>query len=248
EAAELPVNVAVISRTPCGDLPKNSREREAHRRLGTEQIPLSEKDSSNNGERVPRRRRHSVGRSETQRDRDRTESESEGSRGNADRRKRRKTSCRGRGADRGDTASRERGSRELPPKIPQVLCEKFGDAPTRDFKTFEREFREMCDLYSIPDSQKLTRFKLHLEGNVLKHTNSWLDTHGGPDLTYDQLVNELRTAYQRDLRPEEAHLKLQGRTWNVFETTINEFTHDTRVLVQLAYPNEHDLWDRKIKS
>ncbi|MCP4491290.1 MAG: hypothetical protein GY820_28840, partial [Gammaproteobacteria bacterium] len=58
EAAELPVNVAVISRTPCGDLPKNSREKEVRHSLGTEQIPLSEKDSSSNGERVPRRRRH----------------------------------------------------------------------------------------------------------------------------------------------------------------------------------------------
>ncbi|MCP4489899.1 MAG: hypothetical protein GY820_21655, partial [Gammaproteobacteria bacterium] len=120
-----------------------------------------------NGERVPRRRRHSVGRSETQCDRDRTESESEGSQGTASHRKRRKTTCRGRGADRNDPEPREREIRVLPQKIPLVLCEKFGDAPTRDFKTFEREFREMCDLYSIPDSQKLTRFKLHLEGNVL---------------------------------------------------------------------------------
>ncbi|MCP4489268.1 MAG: hypothetical protein GY820_18440, partial [Gammaproteobacteria bacterium] len=248
EAAELPVNVAVIRRTPCGDLPKNSRESGVQCSLETEQNRIIENDNICNGERVPRRRRHSVGRSETQRDRDRTESESEGSQGTSSHRKRRKTICRGRGADRNDPEPREREIRALPQKIPQVLCEKFGDAPIRDFKTFEREFREMCDLYSIPESQKLTRFKLHLEGNVLKHTNSWLDAHGGPDLTYDQLVNELRTSYQRDLRPEEALQKLQGRIWNVFETTINEFVHDTRVLVQLAYPNEHDLWDRKIES
>ncbi|MCP4491664.1 MAG: hypothetical protein GY820_30815, partial [Gammaproteobacteria bacterium] len=143
---------------------------------------------------------------------------------------------------------RKREIRELPPKIPQVLCDKFGDTPSREFKLFEREFNSMCRFYSVPEDQKVTRFLFHLEGTVQEYVNCLIEVHEGPDLTYDRLIEELRTTYQRDMRPEEAQQKLQGRTWNIFAITIDEFTHDTRVLVQLAYPNERDLWDRKIKS
>ncbi len=69
-----------------------------------------------------------------------------------------------------ETTSRERDQREPAQKIPRVLCDKFGDKRTRDFKAFEREFSDTCELYLV-DNQKLKRLKLHLEGTVLDHAN-----------------------------------------------------------------------------
>ncbi len=58
---------------------------------------------------------------------------------------------------------RERGRRQMAHKIPQVLCDRFGDKRTRDLKTFEKEFRSMCELYGVPEGQMLQRLVLHLE-------------------------------------------------------------------------------------
>ncbi len=143
---------------------------------------------------------------------------------------------------------RERVIRDLPQKIPRVLCDKFGDTPTRDFELFEHEFNAMCWFYSILENQKIMRLLLHLEGTVQQYVNCWIKVHEGQNPTYDQLIKELRDTFQKELTPEEAQQKLIGRKWNIFAITIDEFTHDTRVLVQLAYPDEVDLWDRRIKA
>ncbi len=95
---------------------------------------------------------------------------------------------------------REREIRELPQKIPKVLCDKFGDAPTRDFKTFEREFREMYEFYSVPESQKLPRLKAHLGGSVLVHANIWIDAQEDQIYTYQGLVEELIHSFQTSVR------------------------------------------------
>ncbi len=85
----------------------------------------------------------------------------------------------------------------------------------------------MCELYGVPESQKTQRLVLHLEGTVLEYAHCWLDAYEGVDPTCDQLVAQLQKSFQKVMKPEEAQLKLHGRTWNIFEITIDEFTHDT---------------------
>ncbi len=100
-------------------------------------------------------------------------------------------------------------------KIPRILCDKFGDKPTQDFDTFEREFRDMCGLYYVPEDQKLQRLKSHLEGSVKVHANSWIDTQEDQVYTYQGLVDELRFSFQKFIREDEAELKLIGKKWNI---------------------------------
>ncbi|MCP4489572.1 MAG: hypothetical protein GY820_19990, partial [Gammaproteobacteria bacterium] len=99
---------------------------------------------------------------------------------------------------RGELRDNERPSANL--KIPRFLCDKFGDKPTQDFETFEREFRDVCDLYSVPEEQKVQRLKSHLEGSVLVHANSWIDAQGDQEYTYRGLVKELRFQFQKSVR------------------------------------------------
>ncbi len=117
-------------------------------------------------ERIPQRRRHSAGRSERRQNRDRTESESDESLESSCCRKRRKTIRRVREANREYAESREGGRREVTQKIPRILCDKFGDKATREFRMFEKEFSSMCKFYSVPLEQKVERFLYHLEGSV----------------------------------------------------------------------------------
>ncbi|MCP4476040.1 MAG: hypothetical protein GY821_16070, partial [Gammaproteobacteria bacterium] len=133
-------------------------------------------------------------------------------------------------------------------KIPRFLCDKFGDKPTQDFETFEREFRDVCDLYSVPEEQKVQRLKSHLEGSVLVHANSWIDAQGDQEYTYRGLVKELRFQFQKSVREDEAELKLIGRKWNIFDQNIEEFVREIRTLVQQAYPKEQKRWDNRIKT
>ncbi|MCP4476345.1 MAG: hypothetical protein GY821_17655 [Gammaproteobacteria bacterium] len=41
---------------------------------------------------------------------------------------------------------------------------------------------------------------------------------------------------------------MHGRKWNPYEVTIDEFLHDTRLLVQQAYPGEQQRWDTKTRA
>ncbi|MCP4489588.1 MAG: hypothetical protein GY820_20070, partial [Gammaproteobacteria bacterium] len=154
----------------------------------------------------------------------------------------------GNGYGRGQ-ATQDRGENRYH-KIPNVLCTKFGEnvETTRDFNTFEREFSTMCRLQAVPDHQKLDRFVLHLEGAILKHATCWLDEREDQDTQYVQLVEELRKSFQKIVKTEEAEKKLLGRKWNVYEMTIDEFIHQTRLLVQQAYPDEQRKWESRIKS
>ncbi|MCP4489185.1 MAG: hypothetical protein GY820_18015, partial [Gammaproteobacteria bacterium] len=134
-------------------------------------------------------------------------------------------------------------------KIPTVLCPRFGERyNTKDFNTFEREFSQLCILCEVPADQKLTRFMLHLEGPIQNHAQCWLDSRKGQVPEYRALIEELRRSFQRTIDVEEAESNLHGRKWNPYEMTIDEFLHDTRLLVQQAYPGEHGRWDAKIRA
>ncbi|MCP4492323.1 MAG: hypothetical protein GY820_34200 [Gammaproteobacteria bacterium] len=100
----------------------------------------------------------------------------------------------------------------------------------------------------MPADQKLTRFMLHLEGPIQNHAQCWLDSREGQIPEYRALVEELRRSFQRTIDIEEAESNLHGRKWNPYEMTIDEFLHDTRSLVQQAYPGEHGRWDAKIRA
>ncbi|MCP4487814.1 MAG: hypothetical protein GY820_10925, partial [Gammaproteobacteria bacterium] len=237
---------------------ESDRNRAGNTNLGTERernpINTSRRESNDlqhspndsDDARVSHHREHSVDRRGSH---DRTDSEGEERRENHHRHhhRRGRHSRRSRREDREDTRSRERGRNETH-KIPRVLCDKFGDKRTRDFKTFEREFSAMCRLYSVPETQKLERMVLHLEGSVQVHANSWIDAQEEQEYTYRDLVAELKRSFQKSVRADEAELKLVGRKWNIFESTIEEFVHDTRVLVQQAYPDEPKRWDNWIKT
>ncbi|MCP4487129.1 MAG: hypothetical protein GY820_07410 [Gammaproteobacteria bacterium] len=106
----------------------------------------------------------------------------------------------------------------------------------------------MCDLYSVPEEQKVQRFKSHLEGSVLVHANSWIDAQDDQEYTYRDLVKELKFQFQKSVREDEAELKLIGRKWNIFDQNIEEFVREVRTLVQQAYPKEQKRWDNRIKT
>ncbi len=63
----------------------------------------------------------------------------------------------------------------------------------------------------------------------------------GRSRTYEQFIKELRKSFQKVVKSEETEKKLLGCKWNIFETiiTIDEFIHETRLLVQQAYLDEH---------
>ncbi len=133
-------------------------------------------------------------------------------------------------------------------KIPRFLCDKYGDKPTREFKMFEMEFDFMCELYSVPKKQKVKRLLVHLEGSVQIHAASWVGAQGTRAYSYKEVMDELRETFQKPVWEDEAEIKLIGRKWNIFEQDIREFVHDTRVLVQQAYPAEPNQWDKCIKT
>ncbi|MCP4486778.1 MAG: hypothetical protein GY820_05580, partial [Gammaproteobacteria bacterium] len=134
-------------------------------------------------------------------------------------------------------------------KIPTVLCPRFGERyNNRDFNTFEREFSQLCVLCEVPADQKLVRFMLHLEGPIQIHAQVYLDSREGHIPQYRELIDELRRSFQKTIDVDEAEHKLHGRKWNPYEMTIDEFLHDTRLLVQQAYPGEHGRWDAKIRA
>ncbi|MCP4486394.1 MAG: hypothetical protein GY820_03605, partial [Gammaproteobacteria bacterium] len=70
----------------------------------------------------------------------------------------------------------------------------------------------------------------------------------GADIRYDDLISELRHSFQRKIDVNEAESQLHGRKWNPYEVTIDEFLHDTRLLVQQAYPGEQQRWDTKTRA
>ncbi|MCP4493077.1 MAG: hypothetical protein GY820_38130, partial [Gammaproteobacteria bacterium] len=133
-------------------------------------------------------------------------------------------------------------------KIPTNLCPRFGERyNNRDFNTFEWEFRQICALHEVPEEEKLTRFMLHLEGAIQNHAQTFMENRGA-NLRYDDLINELRRSFQRKIDVNEAESQLHGRKWNPYEVTIDEFLHDTRLLVQQAYPGEQQRWDAKTRA
>ncbi|MCP4490009.1 MAG: hypothetical protein GY820_22215, partial [Gammaproteobacteria bacterium] len=104
----------------------------------------------------------------------------------------------------------------------------------------------MCDLYSVPEDQKVQRLKSHLGGSVLVHVNWWIDAQDDQTFSYRDLVNELRFHFQEVVREDEAERKLIGRRWNIFDQNIGEFVREIRALVQQAYPKERERWDNRI--
>ncbi|MCP4492123.1 MAG: hypothetical protein GY820_33170, partial [Gammaproteobacteria bacterium] len=94
---------------------------------------------------------------------------------------------------------------------------------------------------------KLTRFMLHLEGAIQNHAQTFMENRGA-NLRYEDLVSELRRSFQRKIDVNEAESQLHGRKWNPYEVTIAEFLHDTRLLVQQAYPGEQQRWDTKTRA
>ncbi|MCP4487170.1 MAG: hypothetical protein GY820_07620, partial [Gammaproteobacteria bacterium] len=108
-------------------------------------------------------------------------------------------------------------------KIPTNLCPRFGERyNARDFNTFEREFCQICTLYAVPNNEKLTRFMLHLEGAIQNHAQCYIDNNER-EVTYADLVIELRRSFQRKVDVDEAENQLHGRKWNPYEITIDEF-------------------------
>ncbi|MCP4491336.1 MAG: hypothetical protein GY820_29075, partial [Gammaproteobacteria bacterium] len=99
----------------------------------------------------------------------------------------------------------------------------------------------------MPDNEKLTRFMLHLEGAIQNHAQCWLDNRE-QNPRHEDLINELRQSFQRKIDVDEAESQLHGRKWNPYEVTIDEFLHDTRLLVQQAYPGEQRRWDTKTRA
>ncbi|MCP4492113.1 MAG: hypothetical protein GY820_33120, partial [Gammaproteobacteria bacterium] len=89
---------------------------------------------------------------------------------------------------------------------------------------------------------------LHLEGPIQIHAQVYLDSREGHIPQYRELIDELRRSFQKTIDVDEAEHKLHGRKWNPYEMTINEFLHNTRLLVQQAYPGEHGRWDAKIRT
>ncbi|MCP4488791.1 MAG: hypothetical protein GY820_15990, partial [Gammaproteobacteria bacterium] len=143
---------------------------------------------------------------------------------------------------------RPQGQRTEYKKIPTNLCPRFGERyNARDFNTFEREFCQICIFYSVPDNEKLMRFMLHLEGAIQNHAQCYIDNNER-EVTYADLVSELRRSFQRKVDVDEAENQLHGRKWNPYEVTIDEFLHDTRLLVQQAYPGEQRRWDTKTRA
>ncbi|MCP4489349.1 MAG: hypothetical protein GY820_18870, partial [Gammaproteobacteria bacterium] len=137
------------------------------------------------------------------------------------------------------------GQRAERRKIPTNLCPRFGERyNNRDFNTFEWEFRQICVLHEVPEEEKLTRFMLHLEGAIQNHAQTFIENRGA-NIRYDDLISELRRSFQRKIDVNEAESQLHGRKWNPYEVTIDEFLHDTRLLVQQAYPGEQQRWDTK---
>ncbi|MCP4489855.1 MAG: hypothetical protein GY820_21435, partial [Gammaproteobacteria bacterium] len=143
---------------------------------------------------------------------------------------------------------RPQGQRNEYKKIPTNFCPRFGERyNARDFNTFEREFRQICTLYVVPDNEKLTRFMLHLEGAIQNHAQCYIDNNER-EVTYTDLVSELRRSFQRRVDVDEAENQLHGHKWNPYEITIDEFLHDTRLLVQQAYPGVQMRWDTKTQA
>ncbi|MCP4485782.1 MAG: hypothetical protein GY820_00395, partial [Gammaproteobacteria bacterium] len=130
---------------------------------------------------------------------------------------------------------RPQGQRTEHKKIPTNFCPRFGERyNARDFNTFEHEFHQICTLYAVPNNEKLTRFMLHLEGAIQNHVQCYID-NCERDVTYTDLVSELRRSFQRRVDVDEAENQLHSRKWNPYEITIDEFLHDTHLLVQQAY-------------
>ncbi len=102
-------------------------------------------------------------------------------------------------------------------------------------------------LYEVPDEEKLMRFMLHLEGAIQNHAQCWLDNRGA-NPRYEDLISKLRHSFQRTIDVNEAESQLHGRKWNPYEGTIDEFLHDTHLLVQQAYPGEQRRWDTKTRA
>ncbi|MCP4491595.1 MAG: hypothetical protein GY820_30450, partial [Gammaproteobacteria bacterium] len=141
-----------------------------------------------------------------------------------------------------------RNEQQFKNRPPNQLCKRFGFRDDCSFDTFEFDFQLACEMHQIPAREKVNWLLMHLEGPIKEHARSWMTDRGANNRpTYEELIGELRPSFQQEISKEVAERKLVGREWNIF-TSVDEFLHKTRELVQCVLLGLTRQWPDRIRS